>query len=86
MYTGFEWDICGMKANLIPMMRLHIKKEHGWREFACNGCRKKINCHKNVKKHTRRAYERRNLSEKCRYKAEFTTEMKCHERNLCKFF
>lgn len=62
MCAGFECEICGMKANLITMMRLHIKKEHGRHEFPCNGCRKKINCYKNIEKPTRRAYERQNLS------------------------
>lgn len=57
MYAEFKCKICGMKAELTTIMKLHLMRKYVQHNFTCNGCRMKTTCDENDKKHTRRKHE-----------------------------
>ena len=61
MYARFKCEIRGMKVNLENVMKFHMKRKHGHCDFSCNECKLKFGCCGDLRKHTRRAYQQRNI-------------------------
>ena len=61
MYARFKCEIRGMKVNLENVMKFHMKRKHGGCNFSCIECELKFGRYRDLRKHTRRAYQRQNV-------------------------